>query len=376
MTTDISGASPWFGPALDDILEDIRKVLCSGQLVGGRHVIEFEKRAAAMAKTPFAAAVNSGGTALELALLAMDITGKEVIVPAQTFIASANAVTRAGGRPVFADVERDTLCLDPEDVARKISPKTCGVMSVHMFGLIPPSVLRIEGICRDNGLFLLEDAAHAHGASLNGRMAGQIGDAGCFSFYATKIVTTGEGGMVTTSREDIFQKIVSLRDHGRQFRGTLYDLPGNNFRLSEIQAVLGWHQMASLEKILSHRRRIATIYRQGLDGIASIESLPDHQGSDHAYWRYPAYLAPGIDRAQFQRAMQERHGVRVTWMYEPLCHLQPASRTLGDFTPPRLPVAEECIRRLINLPTHMAVSEDDARRVVAATATELERIAG
>lgn len=365
---EISGAAPWFGP-LDPILDDIREVLESGVLVQGRHVVEFERRIAAMAGTPFAAAVNSGGTALELALVALNVKGGEVIVPTQTFIASANAVVRAGGTPVFADIERDTLCLDPAEVERLIGPATRGVMFVHMFGLVPPSLRRVEQLCRERGLFLIEDAAHAHGASLDGRFAGQFGDAGCFSFFATKVVTTGEGGAVTTSRADVHAAVVSLRNHGRQAGTTLYDLPGNNFRLMEIQSLLGVHQLAHLEQILDHRARIAAVYRSGLRGVAGIESLPEFPGTRHAYWRYPAYLAPGVGRAAFQQRLWDGHRIRITWMYEPPCHLQPVSQARG--AQPMLPVAEWCIERLVNLPTHMGVSVADAARVVDAIASEL-----
>ena len=372
--SEITGAAPWFGPSLDPILEDIREVLFSGVLVQGKHVAEFERRVAAMANTPFAAAVSSGGIALELALLALGVKGKEVIVPTQTFIASANAIVRAGGTPVFADIEKDTLCLDPADVEWRIGPLTCGVMFVHMFGLVPPSLLRIEQLCRDRGLFLMEDAAHAHGASLGGRRAGQFGDAGCFSFFATKIVTTGEGGAVTTGREDLYATVVKLRNHGRQAGTALFDLPGNNFRLTEIQSLLGWHQLARLEEILEHRTRIAAIYRAGLRGIAGIESLPEYPDVRHAYWRYPAYLAEGIERLRFQQGMWERHRIRITWMYSPVCHLQPVSQGCGPQPPLR--VAEWCIDHLVNLPTHMGVSEFDAARVVDAIGAELGAVTG
>lgn len=370
---EILGAGPWFGKDLDPLMADLRSVLTSGQLVQGPFGAEFEAQCAAMAGTPYAAAVNSGGTALELALLALDVRGKEVIVPTQTFIASANAVTRAGGVPVFADVERDTMCLDPDEVIRRTTPRTAGVLAVHMFGLMAPSLRRIEQWCKDRGLFLLEDAAHAHGASLDGRLAGSLGDAGCFSFFATKVVTTGEGGVVTTARTDIHQAVVSLRNHGRADGRADFDRAGNNFRLTELQAAIGCHQMRLLDEIGSHRRRVAAVYQQRLAASPALSLLPQFHEATHAYWRFPAYLADGLDRGQLQRAMWERHGVRVTWMYEPLCHQQPVSLTQGP--QPCLPVAEWAIDRLINLPTHMDVTEADAAVVADALLEELAVLA-
>ena len=370
----ITGAAPWFGESMDPILQDIRDILSSGELVKGKHTAKFEDRIANMAGTKYSAVVNSGGTALELALLALDIKGKEVIVPTQTFIASANAVTRAGGYPVFADIDKDTLCLNLEDVVRKIGPNTAGIMSVHMFGLIPPSIIHLKNLCKERGLFLIEDAAHAHGASFRGELAGGIGDVGCFSFFATKVVTTGEGGGVTTNRKDIYEKIISFRDHGRSPDTTLFTLPGNNFRLSEIQSAIGWHQMDLLKVILTHRNIIAAIYREGFKENQFFISLPDYEESYHAYWRYPAYLTESINRLLFQQAMWERHGIRITWMYEPLCHQQPVSTASNSFKYFELPVAEWTIKHLINLPTHMGVSEEDAKRVVSSVKEEIQRL--
>ena len=191
---EIQGASPWFGDDHEIILREINEILKSGQLVNGKHSKRFESELRKMANTKYALAVNSGGTALELALLSLEIKNKEVILPAQTFIASANAIKRAGGIPVFADIDKDTNCLDYDAVKKCINNKTAGIMFVHMFGLLSPIILKIKKLCSEMGIFLIEDAAHAHGASLNGLMAGSIGDVGCFSFFATKVVTTGEGG--------------------------------------------------------------------------------------------------------------------------------------------------------------------------------------
>lgn len=372
---EIVGASPWFGNSLDAILEDMKEVLVSGNLVKGKHLTKFEAGAALMSDSKYAVGVNSGGTALELALLALDVRGKEVIVPTQTFIASANAITRAGGYPVFVDIDKDTLCLNPKDFVAKIGSNTAGVMFVHMFGLIPPSILEIKKVCKEKGLFLIEDASHAHGASVEGVKAGNIGDVGCFSFFATKVITSGEGGIITTSREDIYEKVISLRDHGRVKNSALFDIPGNNFRLPELECILGWRQLELLNEILVHRNKIASIYREGFEDSPHVESLPNPEGSfRHSYWRYPAYLSEKIDRVEFQKRMWENHAIRITWMYEPLCHQQPVShnylyREYSDFS-----VAEWTIQRLINLPTHMEVTEEDAKRVVASVIKESENL--
>jgi perosamine synthetase len=322
---EIQGATPWFGGDDDKILHEISDVLKSGQLVNGKHLRKFESELKIMANTDYALAVNSGGTALELALLALDVKDKEVILPSQTFIASANAITRAGGIPVFADIDLNTSCLDHNDVQDRLNENTVAVMFVHMFGLLSPSILDIKKLCSEKGLFLIEDAAHAHGASLNGQMAGSIGDVGCFSFFATKVITTGEGGAITTNRKDIFERVRSLHNHGRATEGILFELPGNNFRLSEISCILGSYQLKRLKEILIHRNRIAKIYFDGLVNIEQITALIKVEDSSHTYWRFPAHLSEKVNREQFQKEMMENYMIRITWMYEPLCHQQPVS---------------------------------------------------
>lgn len=368
---EIQGAAPWFKNQEKIILSEINEVLSTGQLVNGKHVKNFENEIKNMANTKYSLAVNSGGTALELALLALDVKNKEVILPAQTFIASANSIIRAGGKPVFADIEINTNCLDPEDVKKRINENTVGIMFVHMFGLLPHSLFEIKNICDEYNLFLIEDAAHAHGASLNGKFAGSIGDVGCFSFFATKIVTTGEGGAITTNRKDIFEKVKSLHNHGRSSNGLLFDLAGNNFRIPEISCILGIHQLKRLDEILSHKRKIAKIYFNGLSLISHIKPLVEVQDNSNSYWRFPAHLNDSINRIKFQEYMMDDFKIRITWMYEPLCHQQPIFNSQSNIC---LPNSEWSIKRLINLPIHMNVSEKDALYIIDSIDKTLKKI--
>ena len=365
---NIYGAQPYFAQDIDSILQDIKKILESCQLTQGKHLIDFENKMKGFVKTKYAVAVSSGGIALELALIALDVRDKEVIVPTQTFIASASSIVRAGGKPVFVDIDHDTLFIDPDDVRKKITNKTVGIMPVHMFGLVPPQLMNeLHNIAKTNNLFLIEDAAHAHGASANGKMAGNLGDVGCFSFYATKVITTGEGGVITTNKKDIYEKVLQLRNHGRSLTNQLFDYPGNNFRLAEIPAVLGKYQLLSIDNIVKHRNIIADIYKNELAEMKEVELLKtDFPESSNAYWRFPLYLDKKINRLEFQRKMWEKGKIRITWMYEPLCHLQPVymkshKHKKGDFH-----VAENAIEKLINLPTHCGISKSDANRIMKA----------
>tara|TARA_B100001093_G_scaffold52260_1_gene44332 strand:+ start:19327 stop:20451 length:1125 start_codon:yes stop_codon:yes gene_type:complete len=368
---EIQGASPWFGGDEDIILSEINEVLSSGQLVNGKHLKSFESELKKMANTKYSLAVNSGGTALELALLALDIKDKEVILPTQTFIASANAISRAGGIPVFADIDKKTNCLDPNDFQKYINEKTVGVLIVHMFGLLSPALLKIKEICTKKGLFLIEDAAHAHGASINGQMAGSIGDVGCFSFFATKVITTGEGGAITTNNNAIYERVKSLHNHGRSNQGPLFELRGNNFRLPEISCILGFYQLRRLNEILHHRRKIAKIYFDGINHIKEISPLIKVEDSSHTYWRFPAHLSEEVNRENFQKVMMDSFSIRITWMYQPLCHQQPVSYEKKKIS---LPKSEWSIKHLINLPTHMNVSESDAFFILNSIVETIDKI--
>jgi perosamine synthetase len=357
----IPGAKPYF-PASDrgQILEEIDKILQSGALTQGPHQNEFEAIGAEMAGTKFAVAVNSGGTALELVMESLALDGGEVIVPTQTFVASPNSVVRAGGQPVFADIDRNTLNLSAETVAPLITAKTKAVMVVHMFGLISPDTDELRELCRVHNLPLIEDAAHAHGAEYKNSRAGGLGLAGCFSYYATKILTSGEGGLITTDDENLAKELISRRNHGRDDLHSTFGRAGNNFRMSEIAALLAVTQHRRLNEMLEHRRAIAEIYRNALSEFSPVVLIDPEENSGHAYWRYSLLLPSGLDRADIQLAMEKDHGVRITWMYEPLCHQQPYYLERNYNL--SLPIAESMIGRLINLPTHPGVTPEDAKK--------------
>lgn len=340
------------------ILKAIDQILRTGQLTQGPYLKEFEAACAQMAGTRYALAINSGGTALELTFQALNLAGGEVIVPTDTFVASANSVIRAGGTPVFADIDPATLALSVKTIQNVVTPRTKAILLVHMFGVMSPEIPAIQAFCRERKILLIEDAAHAHGGSIGTQKAGALGAAGCFSYYATKVLTTGEGGLVTTSDERLYQQIKSLRDHGRAADGVTFDKVGNNFRLPEIACLLGIFQQKRLPEILAHRRLLATRYRAALSGSNALTLVDPAPYDGHAYWRYPVLLARGTDRQKVQAVMAAQHQTRITWMYEPLCHEQPVFKTL-KMNAGQFPVASDIMQRLINLPAHMGIQPDD-----------------
>jgi perosamine synthetase len=355
----IYGAEPFYFNQEKKIIKNISNIISSKKLSSGKFVKRFEKKFSNLIKSKYSIAVNSGGTALEIALEALNIRGKDVLVPTQTFIATPNAIIRAGGNPIFCDIEKSTGCLDPIDVLKKITKKTVGIIFVPMFGVMPNSILKIKKICKKNNLFFMEDAAHAHGASFKNIHAGNIADISAFSFYATKIVTTAEGGMISTNNKKLNDKCLKLRNHGRSLKNNLFEMHGNNFRLSEIHASIGISQLSNIKKSLTHRNKLAEIYNQRLNNQNFFEKFIFDENSQNSFWRYPLYLNKKINRFQLQKNLAKKN-IRITWMYEPLCHQQPIFRNKNKT---KLPVAEEAIKRLINLPTHPSVSDNDANKI-------------
>jgi len=358
MNRTIIGAEPYFFKQENNILKKIKHILTSGNLAQGPNVKKLETKISKIFNSKYAIAVNSGGTALEICLEAFSIKGKEVLVPTQTFIASANAVVRAGGIPVFCDIDPKTGCIDIDDAKKRINKKTAGIIFVYMFGIVPKSVIKVKKICKNKNIFLLEDAAHGHGGSVGKYTVGTIGDAACFSFYATKILTCGEGGIITTNNLNLKKKCTSIMNHGRSPYNPLFIYSGNNFRLTEIQAVILLSQLRYLKKILLHRNKIAKIYQKYLNNSLFYTQLVLDKDSKNTFWRYPLYLSKKISRSSLQTLCAKKHNFRVTWMYDPLCHQQPVFKKNI-----KLPKAEKLIKRLINLPTHFFVKSSDAIRI-------------
>jgi dTDP-4-amino-4,6-dideoxygalactose transaminase len=362
----IAPIKPYFPPEdIERIKNETEKILKSGMLTMHTYTKEFEEKFAELCKVKYAIAVSSGTSALEIALRAMKLKSKdEVLVPTNTFTASAASVLFAGGKLTFTDVNPETLCIDSDNVQKFITPKTRGVMVVHVGGLICPDIESIRRICEDHKLFLIEDAAHAHGSTINGQPAGSLGTAGCFSFYPTKVMTTGEGGMITTDDEQIADKARILRDQGKEnFNSNIIVELGYNWRLPEINAAIGIVQLKRLGEIIEKRNRIAKHYDEKLRRVGGINPLKVSPNIVHNYYKYTALLDADINREELKKRLREKGvgcGGEVYW---PPLHLQPVYKKLlgtkeGDF-----PIAEDVCKRMICLPMHAQMTLEDAEYV-------------
>ncbi len=347
------------------ILNCVDEILKSGQLTLGKYGREFEEKFAEYTSTKYAVAVNSGTSALEIILRALDIEGSSVVVPTNTFFATPASVIHAGGKVIFADMT-DNLCLDSESLRQNIQEDTKAVIVVHIGGIIPPQIKEIQEICQEKGLFLIEDAAHAQGSTLNGRKAGSFGIAAAFSFYPTKVMTSGEGGMITTNDENIYKRALVFRDQGKAgFFGNVHTEMGYNWRMSEVHAAIGLSQFARLEEFIADRRRIARIYNEQLakfDGVTSVRIPPEVKSN---YYKYVALLRDGIDRASIKKELREKHGVSLSGeVYELPCHLQPIFQKLYNFNGGEFPISEDLCKRQVCLPVFARMTEEEARYVV------------
>ena len=345
------------------LLAKVDEILSTGQLTLGKYNRQFEEEFARYVGTEYAVAVNSGTSALEIILRALDIAGRSVIVPTNTFFATTASVIHAGGKVILADIA-DNLCLDLESMEKNIREDTKAVIIVHVGGTVPPQLTRIKEICQARGLFLIEDAAHAQGSTLFGQKAGSFGIAAAFSFYPTKVITSVEGGMITTNDERLYQRAGIFRDQGKSgFERNLHVELGYNWRMSEIHAVIGLYQFRRLEEFIAHRRKIARIYDKELEELNGLTPARIPAGVKPNYYKYVAFLDKGINRDALKKELREKHGVSLSGeVYEIPCHLQPIFKGLGnegDF-----PVADDLCHRMICLPISAVMTEQEANYVI------------
>ena len=364
---EIPPVKPYFPKEDIDLIQDeVKKILQSGRLTLGDYTKRFEVEFAKLCEVPWALTVSSGTSALEIALRVIGLNnGEEVLVPTNTFTSTAAAVMFAGGKPMFTDVSARSLCVDAENVQRCLTAKTKGVMVVHVGGLVCPEIKAIKEICEDHNLFLIEDAAHAHGSTIDEQPAGSIGDLGCFSFYPTKVMTTGEGGMITTKKEEFAKKAGVLRDQGKEsFSSNAIIELGYNWRMSEISAAIGLTQLKRLQGFIKHRNEIADYYDEKLSKMSGVEPLETPSNIMNSYYKYVMFLSPEIQRDNFKQKLRER-GVRCGGeVYWPPLHMQPVYQRLlkvkeGDF-----PVAEDVCKRMVCLPMYSQMTLSEAEYVV------------
>lgn len=361
----LTTAFPYFPPAEQEWLAGEFSQILNGMLAMGPRVAQFERDFAAYCGQPLGVAFPSCTSAMEAALLALGVgPGDEVLVPVETFIATGMVVSLAGATPIFTEISSLNFSMDFDDAWSRVTEKTRGAIVVHFGGFISPLLPAFVERMHASGRFVIEDAAHAPGAELHGQKAGSFADAGCFSFYPTKIMTTGEGGMLVTAREDVARTARSLQLRGRDLDHPeeRYVLRGRNNRFAEVAAAMGLSQLRCLPEFLASRRRVAATYDELLLNSELFVPLLAEDGSVPSYWRYVVMPTIQLDRVALRDRLAADK-ITVDWAYDPPLHLQPVfQQTLGTKTG-MLPRSESILSRHLCLPVHARMREGDAEFV-------------
>lgn len=373
---------PYGRQSIDDSdIEAVVEALRSDWLTTGPKVNEFEAAVAKFSGADHGVAVSNGTAALHCAMHAIGVSpGDEVIVPAMTFVATANCVCYQGGTPVIADVRSDTLLIDPDDIRRRITDKTKAIIAVDYAGQ-PAEWDELRSIADEHDLRLVADASHALGASDKGRPVGSLADLTTFSFHPVKHITTGEGGMIVTNNPEWAESMRRFRNHGmttdgrqrEEGKGWRYDVPGPgwNYRLTDFQCALGSSQLNRLPSWLEHRRQLAGGYAGALQEMPGVEMLQVREGIEHAWHLLVIRILPGdagFNRDDLYTVMRQA-GVGANVHYMSLTRLTRFGGKVGD-----CPIAEQASDHILTLPLHHGMSKEELNQVVAIIARQYDSI--
>ncbi len=354
-------AKPYFD---EDELNEVKSVLDSGYLTQGPKVEKFEQMVADYVGTKHAIATTSATTALHLSLVALGVTqGDEVLVPDFTFPATANVVVQQGAKPVLVDIDLTTFTVNIDDLKRKVTSRTKVIMPVHAFGLSADMNPILE-LARAKDLKVIEDAACAIGTTYYGKRCGGLGTTGCFSFHPRKVITTGEGGMITTNDEQLAEKMRMLRSHGGKKINAYYqyELAGFNYRLSDVQAAIGIAQMRKLDRLLARKRKLADQYSLMLKDTKEIIVPKELIWGGHIYQSYVIMLYDTIDRDKVIELMKQKNIETTLGTYA--LHAQPFYSKLYIYKMGELPNSYLAFCQSLTLPLYDQMNEDDLLLVV------------
>ena len=351
----------------EEDVERVSEVIRQGMFWAiGPNIEKFESMVAEHVGKKYAVAFNSGTSALHAILLAYGIKqGDEVIVPSFTFIATANSVLFVGAKPIFADIERDTYGLDPEDVKKRITDRTKVIMPIH-YGGSPCQIRELKEIAEDYKLLLIEDAAESLGANVDGKPVGSFGDAAMFSFCGNKVITTGEGGMIATDQRDTYEKLKLIRSHGRLDKGQYftsikimdYITLGYNWRMSNITAALGISQLKKLDKLITMRRKNTAYLSKRLSNVNRVELPNPPNGYFHVYQMYTIKVKNGEEARNRLKNYLAEKGVMTKVYFFPV-HLKGFYRNKFGFQGGELPITEELSKQVLTLPMYASLTTDE-----------------
>ncbi|MCD6381051.1 MAG: DegT/DnrJ/EryC1/StrS family aminotransferase [Candidatus Odinarchaeota archaeon] len=359
----------------EDEKKNVLEVLDSGWLVEGKWCNKLEREFSKFVGSKNAITVSNGTAALHVAMEALGIKpGDEVVTTAFTFIASSNSILFVGGVPIFADISIRSYNIDPEDVRRRISKKTKAILAVHIFGL-PADMKTLKEIAEENGLYLIEDCAQAHGAYIDGKHVGTFGDVGIFSFYATKNMMSGEGGMIVTESDEIAERCKSIKNHGRGPEGGYkHYMVGYNYRMTDLHAAIAMAQLKKLPEMLKMRERNARIIREYIEDLDVIGLQEIPKGYRHANYIFAPYIKDEKVRREEVIEELKRRGISSRSIYSIPSYRQPAYLNVKnwrwakfveypDYSKVSLKNTEKICSSHFEVPIHPQISEEDANYI-------------
>ncbi|MEZ4938242.1 MAG: DegT/DnrJ/EryC1/StrS family aminotransferase [Crocinitomicaceae bacterium] len=320
----------------------------------GEYIEEFEDKFARFCGTQYAISTSNGTTALHLALVAAGVkSGDEVIIPDLTFVATANAVKYINAVPVFVDINEDSLCIDPEAIEKAITNKSKAIIPVHLYGH-PANMKAINQLAEKHNLLVIEDCAEAHGATINDKRIGSFSNAGVFSFYGNKVITTGEGGMITTDNRDLFEKMKFLRDHAMDPNKRYWHTEvGFNYRMTNLQAALGVAQFDRFDEILNKKKEIFNWYREGLKGIEGIKLNSQLPGYTNVYWMVCLEIMNYSEKERDALLVKMRElGIDSRPYFYPISDMPMYAKA-------NTPISHKVAQRGLNLPSYFDLTKDE-----------------
>ncbi len=368
MRIKIKAAQPFFNKKCKkNIISDFGKILSSKRLIFGPFTRRFEEAFSRYHRCKYTVAVHSCSAALEIVLRYAGVKGFEVIVPTNTFVATAFSVLRSGGKLVLCDIEPEYYGLPLKELKNKITKKTRAIIVVHIGGYIAPWLPKIKEFCNKNSIALIEDVAHAHGAMLDGKLAGTFGLAGCFSFYPTKVMTSGVGGCILTNDGRLAGFAKSLRHfgEGKNLGDIIYE--GTNWIMDEFRAVLAYYQLIALSENLRKRSDIAKWYLEEFECIeGGIYPIRIQKTQEPAYYRFLSFLGPEYKKAGVLKSLREDYGIEAGSLYDPPVHSQPYFSKNFRYKPKDFCVAEKALARQIAFPMHPELTRKDIHYIARA----------
>lgn len=347
-----------------DMFTSLESSFTTGILTNGPVCRQFEEEFKTLVNRQYSISTSSGTSALEVAFRIINVKEKEVLVPTNTNFATAAAVLYAGGTVKFLDCDKQTLSPSLNHIKEMVTDKTKVLVLVHIGGIITPEIEEICRFCKESNIIVLEDAAHAHGSKYKNKPAGSFGDIACFSFFPTKVITCGEGGIIVTDQEEVYLEAQKYIDQGKEKGNRNYHTRmGNSWRMSELHATLGISQMKRLNEFIDDRKKIAAIYDEGLKqiGDSNIRTHAIPQDVDCNYYKYIVDISPEINRTILTEKLKEEGVTLSGGVYEIPCHLQPVFK---DISKGGLQEAEHFCNNHICLPIYPTMTQDEAYYVL------------